>query len=162
MPEERLIKKYANRRLYDTTTSSHVKLNDICQLIQDGHDVRVVDDVTGDDLTRAILLQIIAGEEQDGQPMLDEALLMRMIRLYGHPAQQLMSEYLLRSVDAFVQQQSRIQEQMRAAMAATPMAALDELFKTNLDAFERFSKAMRGDGPADDDGGGDNDPSASN
>ena len=144
MAQSRLIKKYANRRLYDTTTSSHLKLSDIRELIQAGENVRIVDDVSGEDLTRAILLQIIADEEHVGRPMLDQELLMRLIRVYGNPAQELMSDFLLRSFDTFMQQQRQLQEQMRAAMTATPLDSLNELFQNNLDAFERFQRAMLG------------------
>lgn len=151
MAKPRLIKKYANRRLYDTATSSHIKLSDIRELIQDGEDVRIVDDVSGDDLTRAILLQIISDEESVGRPLLDQDLLMRLIRLYGNPGQELMSDYLLKSFDAFMQQQSRLQDQMRAAMTAAPIDSLNEMFKNNMDAFERFQRAMLGGMTAKDD-----------
>lgn len=144
MAKPRLIKKYANRRLYDTSTSSHIKLSDIRELIQDGEDVRIVDDVSGDDLTRAILLQIIADEEGAGRPMLDQDLLMGMIRLYGNPAQELMSDYLLKSFETFMQQQSRLQEQMRAVMTSTPVDSLNDMFQTNMEALERFQRAMLG------------------
>ncbi len=154
MPETRLIKKYANRRLYDTHTSSHVKLSDIRELIHGGVEVRIVADVSGDDLTRSILLQIITEEEQSGRPMLDAELLTRIIRLYGNPAQDMMGEYLLKSFDAFMQQQSRFQEQMRAAVASAPLDALGDLFQSNMKAFERMQQAMTGKGqsraPSDD------------
>jgi polyhydroxyalkanoate synthesis repressor PhaR len=153
MPQPRLIKKYANRRLYDTHTSKHVTLGRIRELIDEGHDVRIVDDVSGDDLTRSILLQIISEAEQGGRPMLDADFLMRIIRLYGNPAQDLMGEYLLKSFDAFMQQQNRFQEQMRAAVATAPLDALADIFQTNLKAFERMQRAMTGSAAsASDDG----------
>lgn len=85
MAETHLIKKYANRRLYDTTTSQHITLDGVRKLIIDGNDVEIVDDASGDDLTRALLLQIIADQEQGGRPMLDAGFLTRIIRLYGNP-----------------------------------------------------------------------------
>ncbi len=144
MSSERLIKKYANRRLYDTEASQHVTLDGIRELISDGHDVRIVDDTTGDDITRTVLLQIISDQEQGGRPVLDAELLTRIIRLYGNPAQDLMGEYLLKSFDAFMTQQSRFQEQMRAAMAATPLASMTELMQTNMKAFEKMQEALLG------------------
>ncbi len=107
-----------------------------------------MDDVSGDDLTRSILLQIITEEEQGGRPMLDAELLTRIIRLYGNPAQDMMGEYLLKSFDAFMQQQNRFQEQMRAAVAAAPLDTLGDLFQANMKAFERMQRAMTGTGQA--------------
>ena len=144
MSSERLIKKYANRRLYDTEASQHVTLDGIRELITDGHDVRIVDDTTGDDITRTVLLQIISEQEQGGRPVLDAELLTRIIRLYGNPAQDLMGEYLLKSFDAFMTQQSRFQEQMRAAMAATPLASMSELMQNNMKAWEKMQEALLG------------------
>lgn len=147
MSDKRLIKKYANRRLYDTTASKHVTLDGIGELIARGIDVQIVDDTSGDDITRAVLLQIISEREQGGRPMLDEQLLMRIIRLYGNPAQDLMGEYLLKSFDAFMTQQVRIQEQMRAAAAATPFADLSDMLKSNMKAWETMQKMMLGKKP---------------
>ena len=144
MPEQRLIKKYANRRLYDTHASKHVTLEGIRELITAGHDVRIVDETNGDDITRTVLLQIIAEQEQGGRPMLDAELLTRIIRLYGNPAQDLMGEYLLKSFDAFMTQQARFQDQMRAAMAATPLANVSELMQNNIKAWEKMQEALLG------------------
>lgn len=144
MPEQRLIKKYANRRLYDTEASKHVTLEGIRELITAGHDVRIVDETSGEDITRSLLLQIIAEQEQGGRPMLDAELLTRIIRLYGNPAQDLMGEYLLKSFDAFMTQQTRFQDQMRAAMAATPLANVADLMQNNLKAFEKMQETLLG------------------
>ncbi|MEL7448105.1 MAG: polyhydroxyalkanoate synthesis repressor PhaR [Pseudomonadota bacterium] len=144
MASERLIKKYANRRLYDTEASKHVTLDGIRELITAGHDVRILDDTSGDDITRAVLLQVITEQEQGGRPVLDADLLMRIIRLYGNPAQDLMSEYLVKSFDAFMVQQSRLQEQMRAAMAATPFADLTDMMASNMKAWQAMQERMMG------------------
>ena len=93
MAEPHLIKKYANRRLYDTVASAHVTLDGIHDLIVAGHDVKIVDDTTGEDISRSILLQIIAEREQDGRPMLDADFLMRIIRMYGNPMQDMVGEF---------------------------------------------------------------------
>jgi polyhydroxyalkanoate synthesis repressor PhaR len=93
----RVIKKYPNRRLYDTEISSYITVEDVRQLIVDGEDFEVRDAKTGEDLTRSILLQIIAEHEQDGQPVLSTQLLSQIIRFYGDSLQGFMGNYLERS-----------------------------------------------------------------
>jgi len=139
---EHLIKKYANRRLYDTLTSKHVTLEGIHDLIVEGHDVRIIDDTSGEDISRSILLQIIADREQAGRPMLDADFLMRILRLYGNPMQDMVGEFLSRSFDSFMKQQKQYQEQMRAAMAATPFASIQELTASNLQAWQAMQDAL--------------------
>lgn len=150
MSEQRLIKKYANRRLYDTETSSHITVGGIHDLIKAGHDVKIVDDTTGEDISRSILLQIIADREQDGQPMLDTKLLTRIIRLYGNPMQDMVGEYLSRSFDAFMNQQAQYREQMRKAMAATPLETIQNLTAENLKAWQSMQEAFLGKPDKDD------------
>src|SRR3546814_7937580 len=94
MTKTRVIKKYPNRRLYDTDISSYITIEDVRQLIVDGEDFEVRDAKSGDDLTRQVLLQIIAEHEQDGQPMLSTQLLSQIIRLYGDSLQGFMGTYL--------------------------------------------------------------------
>src|SRR5260370_15303686 len=94
MAEERLIRKYANRRLYDAHDSRHVTLDDLRKLIAGGQRIKVVDDKSGDDITRSILLQIIASQEQFGTPVLSLQLLEAIIRFYGNPIQQRLTSYL--------------------------------------------------------------------
>lgn len=144
MPKTHLIKKYSNRRLYDTTTSEHVTLDGIRQLIVAGDDVQIVDDTSGEDITRSILLQIIADQEQGGRPMLDASFLTRLIRLYGNPMQEMMGEYLLRSFDAFTKQHAALQEQMRNSMTSMPMAAFQEMAKQNMEAWKSMQDAFMG------------------
>ena len=136
MAKPRIIKKYANRRLYDTESSSHVTLDGIHDLIVAGYDVKIVDETTGDDISRTILLQIIAERESGGRPMLDADFLMRIIRLYGNPMQDMVGEFLSKSFDTFMGQQTQFEEQMRAAMAATPLAAMQKLTTENLKAWQ--------------------------
>lgn len=147
MAEPYLIKKYANRRLYDTVASRHVTLDGIRDLIIHGQDVKVVDDTSGEDITRAILLQIITEQEQGGRPILDTTFLMRIIRLYGNPMQDFMGEYLLKSFDAFMSQQKQFQDQMRAAMAATPFATFQDMADSTLKAWQSMHEAMQGKKP---------------
>jgi len=94
MSKERLIKKYANRRLYDASISKHVTLEDIRDLIVRGEKIKVVEDKSGEDITRLILLQVIAEQEQFGKPILTTQLLESIIRYYGGPMQDFMARYL--------------------------------------------------------------------
>jgi polyhydroxyalkanoate synthesis repressor PhaR len=109
----RLIKKYPNRRLYDTQTSSYITLVDVKELVLKHETFQVIDAKSGDDLTRSILLQIILEEEQEGQPLFSHDVLTQFIRSYGSAMQGMMGSYLDRNVQAFTEIQSRIQEQSR-------------------------------------------------
>ena len=116
MPESkenqlRLIKKYPNRRLYDTKTSSYITLADVKQMVLKQEEFQVVDAKSGDDLTRAILLQIILEEESGGAPMFSSDLLSQMIRSYGNAMQGMMGGYLERNMRAFQDIQKALQEQ---------------------------------------------------
>lgn len=107
----RLIKKYPNRRLYDTQTSTYITLADVKQLVLDIEDFKVVDAKTGADLTRSILLQIILEEEAGGAPLFTAAMLSQIIRFYGHAMQGMMGAYLEKTMSAFVEIQNTMQEQ---------------------------------------------------
>jgi polyhydroxyalkanoate synthesis repressor PhaR len=109
----RLIKKYPNRRLYDTRTSAYITLNDVKELVVLHEDFQVVDAKTGEDLTRSILLQIILEEESGGMPMFTSDLLSHMIRFYGHAMQGMMGKYLENNIKAFSDMQHKLQEQVR-------------------------------------------------
>lgn len=110
----RLIKKYPNRRLYDTKTSSYITLADVKELVLKIEDFQVVDAKTGDDLTRSILLQIILDEETGSMPMLTSDLLSRMIRFYGNAMQDMMGKYLETNITSFTDMQAKLQEQVRS------------------------------------------------
>jgi polyhydroxyalkanoate synthesis repressor PhaR len=144
MPETHLIKKYANRRLYDTADSKHVTLDGIRDLIIAGNDVEIIDDASGEDITRSILLQIIADKEQGGRPMLDAGFLMQIIRLYGHPIQDMIGGYLLKSFETLMQQQAEYQEQLRRAVEASPMMAMQDLAASQMEAWKQMQDAMMG------------------
>jgi len=109
----RLIKKYPNRRLYDTRTSAYITLSDVKELVLGHEDFQVVDAKTGEDLTRSILLQIILEEESGGMPMFTSDLLSHVIRFYGHAMQGMMGKYLENNIKAFSDMQSKLQEQVR-------------------------------------------------
>ena len=110
----RLIKKYPNRRLYDTRTSSYITLADVKQLVLDREEFQVVDAKSAEDLTRAILLQIILEEEAGGAPMFTCDLLSQMIRFYGNATQGVMGKYLENNIKAFTDMQAKLQDQARA------------------------------------------------
>ena len=107
----RLIKKYPNRRLYDTRTSAYITLSDVKQLVLDNEEFKVVDAKTDEDLTRSILLQIILEEEAGGAPMFTEAALANMIRFYGNAMQGFMGNYLENNVQAFTDMQAKLTAQ---------------------------------------------------
>jgi len=144
MTKERLIKKYANRRLYDASISKHVTLEDIRDLIVRGEKIRVVEDKTGEDITRLILLQVIAEQEQFGKPILTTQLLESIIRYYGGPMQDFMAGYLEQSVAAFMQQQENVQQQISQMLtsAPPPMNAMAELTRQNLEMWNRMQEGM--------------------
>jgi polyhydroxyalkanoate synthesis repressor PhaR len=112
-PALRVIKKYPNRRLYDTDTSSYITLAEVKQLVMENEPFTVRDAKTNDDLTRSILLQIILEEEAGGQPMFSEQALSNLIRIYGHAAQAFMGTYLEKNVQAFMEIQGKLAEQSK-------------------------------------------------
>jgi polyhydroxyalkanoate synthesis repressor PhaR len=107
---QRVLKKYPNRRLYDTQTSSYITLVDVKQMVLDNDDFVVRDAKTGEDLTRSILLQIILDEETAGAPIFSAPMLAQMIRFYGHAMQGLMGNYLEKNMQAFIELQKRLTE----------------------------------------------------
>lgn len=117
----RLIKKYPNRRLYDTSTSSYITLADAKKLVLDHVEFKVVDAKTNEDLTRCILLHIILEEENCGVPIFSSGMLSQIIRFYGHAMQGMMGAYLEKNVHTFIDMQKRLQEQSRAVYGAPPL-----------------------------------------
>ena len=109
----RLIKKYPNRRLYDTRGSAYITLADVKQMVLNHEDFTIVDAKTGDDLTRSVLLQIILEEEAGGAPMFTSDLLAQMIRFYGNAMQGVMGRYLEGNLKSFTEMQARFKEQTR-------------------------------------------------
>ncbi|HRF03812.1 polyhydroxyalkanoate synthesis repressor PhaR [Accumulibacter sp.] len=115
MPEQlRLIKKYPNRRLYDTKTSAYITLTDVKDLVLSREVFNVLDAKTGEDITRAILLQIILEEEASGVPLFTADLLAQMIRFYGHAMQGMLGKYLETNIKSFVDFQKKLQEQSQS------------------------------------------------
>ncbi len=121
----RLIKKYPNRRLYDTQTSSYITLADVKELVLEHGSFQVVDAKTGEDLTRNILLQIILEEEAGGAPMFTSDLLSQMIRFYGNAMQGMMGKYLENNIKAFTDMQAKLQEQVRSVYGENAVVSQD-------------------------------------
>jgi polyhydroxyalkanoate synthesis repressor PhaR len=109
-PSDHLIKKYPNRRLYDTLTSTYITLSDVKELVLGNRTFTVIDAKTGEDLTRSILLQIIQEEEAKGMPMFTSTVLTHVIRYYGHAMQSAMGSYLEQNIQAFNEIQQRVSE----------------------------------------------------
>ncbi len=110
---ERFIKKYPNRRLYDTETSTYITLSDVKQLVLAQENFKVIDAKTNEDLTRSILLQIILEEESGGVPMFSSSMLSQIIRFYGHAMQGMMGIYLEKNIQAFIDIQNKLSEQSK-------------------------------------------------
>lgn len=136
-----IIKKYANRRLYNTATSAYVTLEDLAKMVRDGVEFVVYDAKTDDDLTRQILTQIIFEEESRGEALLPVQFLRQLIGFYGGQMQGVLPSYLEMSLDSFTRQQEQIRGQFSKAFGATPGAGLmDEAVKRNM---AMFSEAMK-------------------
>ncbi len=144
MNDIRIIKKYPNRRLYDTQTSTYITVTDVKQLVLDREVFKVVDAKTNDDLTRAILLQIILEEESGGKPIFSEMVLSNIIRFYGHAMQGMMGMYLEKNVQAFLDIQARVAEQSKSFMpgagktGAGSTGANNAANAANADAWAQF------------------------
>ncbi len=119
--EKRIIKKYPNRRLYDTATSCYITLEDVKRLVLDHVDIQVQDAKSGDDLTRSVLLQIILEEESGGIPMFSYDVLTQIIRFYGNAMQGMMGSYLEKNLQMFEQMQVKLQEQTKQMYGESPM-----------------------------------------
>ena len=142
MTQERLIKKYANRRLYDASQSRHITLDDIRNLIVKGERIKVVEDKSGHDITRHILLQVIAEQEQFGRPILSTPVLESIIRFYGNSMQGMLASFLEKSVETFLVQQDSLQAQISKMVANTPLATVADLTRQNIDALASMQENM--------------------
>lgn len=145
----RIIKKYPNRRLYDTEISSYITVEEVRQLILDGEQFEVRDAKTGEDLTRQVLLQIIAEQEQGGEPVLSTQLLSQIIRFYGDSMQGFMGSYLERSMQLFLEQQGQFRQQLGGMLGQTPWNMMNQMAERNLDMWTQFQKYMAGQGGTD-------------
>ncbi len=155
--EPTVIKKYANRRLYDTGRSSYVTLDDLCEMMQDGLDFIVVDAKSGEDITRSVLTQIIADQESNGNGanLLPTSFMKNLIGFYGDSVQAMVPNYLENTFDLFVKNQEKLREQLNESFKGmNPMGnmnkmfpggsglppALEEMQRQNIAMFERTMK----------------------
>lgn len=138
-----VIKKYANRRLYDTGRSSYVTLDDLCTMVKEGHDFVVYDAKTGEDLTRSVLTQIIVDQEAKGENLLPISFLRQLIGFYGDSLQSLVPNYLEQSFATFTKNQERFREQINKSLGGimNPAAAMEEMTRQNMAMLETAMRA---------------------
>ena len=144
-PTQRIIKKYPNRRLYDTDTSTYITLTEVRQLVMDSESFVVRDAKTNDDLTRSILLQIILEEEAGGAPMFTEAVLSSIIRFYGHAMQGFMGSYIEKNIQAFSEMQTQLQAQSKSVspeMWAQFMSMQSPVLQSMMGGYTEQSKSL--------------------
>jgi polyhydroxyalkanoate synthesis repressor PhaR len=134
---EVVIKKYANRRLYNTDTSSYVTLDDLAEMVRSERDFVVYDAKTGEDLTRAVLTQIIVEQESRGENLLPISFLRQLIRFYGDSIGRLVPTYLELSLDSLTREQERYREQFANSFGTGAFEALQEQAKRNMAMFEK-------------------------
>ncbi|HEY5711640.1 MAG TPA: polyhydroxyalkanoate synthesis repressor PhaR [Allosphingosinicella sp.] len=135
-----IIKKYANRRLYDTESSSYITLERLAEMVRQKREFQVVDAKSGEDITRSVLTQIIMDEEARGSTMLPVNFLRQLISMYGDQMQSVVPQYLEASLDALQRNQSQMREAVAGAIAANPFA---EIARRNM---EMFTAAAAGGG----------------
>ena len=136
-----VVKKYANRRLYNTSTSSYVTLDFLADMVKNGEDFVVYDAKSGDDITHSVLTQIIFEEESKGQNLLPSQFLRQLIKFYGDSLQNFVPSYLEMSMNAFSQNQDDMRAKMRDAFSATPgYSMFEETIQKNM---ELYGQAMK-------------------
>lgn len=145
-----IIKKYANRRLYNTSSSSYITLDDLSKMTRDGTDFKVLDAKSGDDITHSILTQIIMEEEANGEHMLPVSFLRDLIAMYGNSMQSMMPHYLEAAMVNFRENQSKLHEALRQNIGSNPLTRLAE---TNIAmmraATQAFIPSVKGESEAD-------------
>jgi polyhydroxyalkanoate synthesis repressor PhaR len=137
-----VVKKYANRRLYNTATSSYVTLDDLARMIKNGGDFAAYDAKTGEDITRSVLTQIIVEQEQKGQNLLPISFLRQLISLYGDSMQFLVPGYLEQAMLAFAQNQEQMRRNLQATFGIFPFGQFEEMGKQNIALFERAVRML--------------------
>ena len=144
MSETRIIKKYPNRRLYDTEISSYITLEDVRQLVLEHVDFCVQDAKSKRDITRSILLQIILEREEDGEPIFSEPVLKEIIRFYGDSLQGMMTSYLEKSLKLFVEQQEKWRGRMANVMTGDPLTIMRDVAEQNLAMWKEMQEGFLG------------------
>lgn len=140
MSNMRVIKKYPNRRLYDTDISKYVTLSDVRKLIIDNIPVKVVDAKTKEDLTRSVLLQIILEQEEDGAPIMSAQMLEQLIRFYGDPLQTNFASYLENSVKLIAEQRVKVRDKLE--QVSDPLTFMSSLATRNMDVFKEMQDSL--------------------
>ncbi|MFZ0257810.1 MAG: polyhydroxyalkanoate synthesis repressor PhaR [Gammaproteobacteria bacterium] len=137
-----MIKKYPNRRLYDTAISSYITLEDVQRLVLSHIDFRVTDAKTGEDITRNILLQIIVEREEGGEPIFSTDVLQQIIRFYGDALQGMIASYLDKSMNLFVKQQHALRQQMQNVVSGDPISFMRELTEQNVSLWKEIQEGF--------------------
>src|SRR5579864_7460037 len=137
-----VVKKYANRRLYNTATSSYVTLEDLAKMIKDGGDFIVHDAKTNEDITRSVMTQIIVEQEQKGQNLLPISFLRQLIGFYGDSMQFLVPGYLEQAMGSFARNQDQMRDTLRATFGLFPFGQFEEMGKQNIALFEQALKML--------------------
>ncbi|HEY0412102.1 MAG TPA: polyhydroxyalkanoate synthesis repressor PhaR [Allosphingosinicella sp.] len=135
-----IIKKYANRRLYDTESSSYITLDRLAEMVRQKREFKVIDARSGDDITHAVLTQIIMDEEARGKTMLPVNFLRQLIGMYGDQMQSMVPQYLEASLEAFQRNQSQFRDALAGAFSANPFA---ELARRNMELFQSAASAAK-------------------
>lgn len=144
MTDERIIKKYPNRRLYDTNQSCYITLNDVRDLVLASVPFKVIDRQSGDDITRSILLQIIMEQESGGQPLFSANILEQFIRNYSDTTRKGFIEYMTQSVNLFTNQQEAMREQMHKMLAGTPLDSWLKVGEQNIQTWQKMQESILG------------------
>jgi len=138
----RIIKKYPNRRLYDTEISKYITLDDVRKLVLEGVTFSVKDVKTEEDLTRSILLQIISEQEHDGEPLFSTESLTQLIRFYGNTYQSVFTSYLEKSLTIFSDQQREFQERVNKTVMSSPLDAMQNMTRKNLEMWQQLQDSF--------------------
>lgn len=140
--EKRIIKKYQNRCLYDTQESAYISINDLKQMIYDGKEFVVQEAKSKKDITRSVLLQIIAEEENGNEPMFSPDMLMKLIRMHGASMQDVYGNYLQQSMDTFESKSKEFFDQMGKTMTHNPMTMWADLTQKNLQSWQEIQQGF--------------------
>ncbi|MFT6732874.1 MAG: polyhydroxyalkanoate synthesis repressor PhaR [Polaribacter sp.] len=136
MPTERIIKKYPNRRLYDTQISRYITLHDVKKLVMEHKDFQVIDAKTNENLTRCTLMQLIAEEETNGAPILTSEILKEFVRFYGDSMQTMMSRFLEHSVKLFMEKRAGLKSPLNSMLGTNKSSLMQNIAKQNMKSFE--------------------------
>jgi len=144
MSETRIIKKYPNRRLYDTTLSKYITLSDVKELVMSGEEFQIIDAKSKEEITRTILLQIIIEQEEDGAPMLSTYTLEQLIRFYGDPVQGNVARYLEKTFVLLGEQRNDMKNKFSSVIAQDPVSMMSDMTKRNLKIWQDMQDGLFG------------------